>query len=261
MVLLLLTLFFSLVFVIATVSAATGNTGSHNGRSGAIVGAGVVLLVTVALAWLTWRVEHRARNNGPGYGPGGSASGWSPQYPPSYNPPYSPPSSLSSAAPRYRPARHTPHSRRLSWIWMAVLAAIFGVVTGVGFSGWSQSNDTQHHGIAAIGTVTNVVKVHHTTRSGGYSTYNLDVHLSPAVQGRSTTTVHTPDGHPPASDGQQISVLLDPHNPGYAELPGQPVHDLSLAIAGIVLLSIIVAIAGWRLVRGLIRRRATRAYA
>lgn len=79
----------------------------------------------------------------------------------------------------------------------------------------------QHHGIPVVATVAAVKNTYHSSRSGGYYTADVRMSLSAAVAGRSETVVHYP-GRVEAVTGSQLRILMDPRDPGYAEVPGTP---------------------------------------
>jgi hypothetical protein len=84
---------------------------------------------------------------------------------------------------------------------------------------WKRSSYVQQHGIPATGTVISVVN-HQTC--GRYScsyTSDISASLAPPVAGRSVTDVHYPY-ESNLAEGERFSLLVDPRDPGYAEVPG-----------------------------------------
>jgi hypothetical protein len=59
------------------------------------------------------------------------------------------------------------------------------------------------------------------TSADKHPTSALAVRLSEPVNGHETTTVHI-QGAPGYSPGAPVTVVVDPKDPGYAELPGAP---------------------------------------
>jgi hypothetical protein len=91
-------------------------------------------------------------------------------------------------------------------LWM-----IFIDSKDVGKSGY-----TQAHGVADVATVSSV----HSWRGS----VSVTVTLARPVNGTTTTTVSTLNSVS-FSRGARISVLVDPKDPGYAELPGSRSAD------------------------------------
>jgi hypothetical protein len=83
----------------------------------------------------------------------------------------------------------------------------------------SRSNYVQHHGTVAEATVVSVDNTQHCSKSGCHYTAALDAALSPPVDGTRTTTAHYP-GFLDEFAGDKVRLLLDPRQPGYAEIPG-----------------------------------------
>jgi Protein of unknown function (DUF3592) len=265
-----LTFFIGLATVALIVQAISGNVDKGSTRSGAIAGSVVLLIITAALGFATYEVEHRIRlarhssmtgpwNPGGGAGPaspGSTAAGpWAATPGSTAGGPWSAsPGPAPRLAGRTRGRRRSPHSRIGSLIFLTLLALVMVGVTVNEFVNWHQSQTVQHHGIQATGIVTEVVSIEHSTRSGHYDTTNLDVSLAPPVRGTTQTTVHTPDNHAPATAGQTITVLVDPSDPGYAELPGQSNYGITGAIIALVLAVVFLLLAGLAL-RAFVRAR------
>jgi hypothetical protein len=88
------------------------------------------------------------------------------------------------------------------------------------------------------------------------------VRLSRPVKSHETTTAHI-EGAPPYSPGAPITVVVDPQDPGYAELPGAPYASteqwaifLGIAVGGILAIPSIAGIQALRQSRS--RRRLRR---
>ena len=111
-----------------------------------------------------------------------------------------------------------------------------------------QSNRTQADGLRAAAQVVTVQNSKHTWVSSGtrwtgpYASVwyraKLTVNLQTSIAGTSTTTVYAPE---PSTlvPGAVITVLVDPRDPRYAELPGKP---LELGGGWIVLLGFLVLV-------------------
>jgi len=80
----------------------------------------------------------------------------------------------------------------------------------------ARSSYTQAHGVRRDARV-----ISEHTSTGKYPTSALAVRLSGPVNGHDTTTVHI-QGAPTYSPGARVTVVVDPQDPGYAELPGAP---------------------------------------
>lgn len=190
----------ALVFAISLASVF-GHVQKGTTRGNILIGAAFFGIVALVLAWLARTVEHHART-GEGIRPALTKG-------------------LAVKAP-VSGRRQAHHSRKAEVVILAVVVIVLVAATIGGYSGWQQSKETQDHGISESAYVTQVISIWNSTRYGGYYTYNLAVNLSTPVHGRRTTVVHTNYQSPPASVGQTISVLVDPDDPGYAELPGAP---------------------------------------
>jgi hypothetical protein len=80
----------------------------------------------------------------------------------------------------------------------------------------AQTSYTQAHGIRRA------ARVFSEDTSTGRDPYSaVAVRLSGPVNGHETTTVHI-QGAPTYSPGAPVTVVVDPQDPGYAELPGAP---------------------------------------
>jgi hypothetical protein len=90
----------------------------------------------------------------------------------------------------------------------------------------SRSALTQHHGVSRDGSVAAVHTVEHSPRYSSYDTYDYDVALTAPADGVSRTRAHDPSKDFQAfSAGEPITVLVDPKQPGYADLAGKPVQN------------------------------------
>jgi hypothetical protein len=136
------------------------------------------------------------------------------------------------------PVRRPSNSPATRIVGIAIIIGAIAALTTLAVSLHSQaaqSSYTQHHGLVRHATVEAVHAVSHDTSHDSWTTYDYDVALAiPA--GPVTRAV----AHDPTRDFQQfdagntISVLVDPRQPGYAELPGVPVES-SWFIAPLVL--------------------------
>jgi hypothetical protein len=127
----------------------------------------------------------------------------------------------------------------------------------------AQSAYTQAHGVESQATVVSVENIQHQShsQSGGTSTFytaDITVTLNPPVGGLSQTTVHVPHSVSYTA-GQQVTVLVDPQAPGYAELPGQPnvtKADWYATLGGALVFALVGFFLGWQALKMIRRRRA-----
>jgi DivIVA domain-containing protein len=104
-----------------------------------------------------------------------------------------------------------------------VLALFFAAVAigaGVGFAAfhadYERSNNTQASGIPDSATVTSV-----SVGTGKAAETKLTVRLGTPVGGQDVSVVNIAGGHS-YQPGERVSILVDPQDPSYSELPGLP---------------------------------------
>jgi hypothetical protein len=137
-----------------------------------------------------------------------------------------------SARQRGPIARGRRHGRRSSPVTTLITGVVFAVFAGVAVFGAvtayteaARSSYTQSNGVADNATVVNVDNSQDTScaRSSCSTSYSAQVTttLSQPVGGAGTATINIPNnvGY---TAGQVVPVLVDPRDPGYAELPGLP---------------------------------------
>jgi hypothetical protein len=182
--------------------------------------AGAVVLVRVAI-----RLEHRFRSAGPparSAGPPARSAGAPAQA-------VGPASRAAPSAVRRATARHPRNSpvTRIAGIVIIIGAGV--TLTTIAVQLHSQaalSSYTQQHGLARHATVEVVHPVSHDTSHDSWTTYDYDVALAAPAGPASRTVAHDPTrDFQRFSQGDKISVLVDPRQPGYAELPGIPVES------------------------------------
>jgi Protein of unknown function (DUF3592) len=146
----------------------------------------------------------------------------------------------------------------LIWTGLAIVLAVGAVVN---VSNWSRSRYTQNHGVRVSGTVISANNSQVCSARGGCSyTATITVQLSHEIGGLSVTTAHYPASTDLVS-GEPVTVLVDPKQPSYAELPGHAYTTAIQWILGFVLAAFLGLLAyfDWRsLTRALARRRAAR---
>ncbi|HUB42405.1 MAG TPA: hypothetical protein VMA72_26430 [Streptosporangiaceae bacterium] len=97
----------------------------------------------------------------------------------------------------------------------------------IGFAVWAVSTHAQaalsshlhYDGLHRTGGIVRVENLkHQDTRSGPWYSALVTVTLAPPLDGHSTTLVHDPHGSSLVA-GEGLEILVDPQQPGYAELP------------------------------------------
>ncbi len=154
-------------------------------------------------------------------------------------------------------------ARGFRWWYPAWLgAACIPLVIGVVFLAVSpllraqagHSSFVQAHGVrraAVILSVDNIADTSttttgsgshkHTTTSTSY-TAQVAVRLASPVNGQARSTVHVPH-YDSDGPGTSLTVLVDPGDPGYAELPGAPSTSGILPMVFMIVGSVLVVIA------------------
>ena len=136
---------------------------------------------------------------------------------------------FTGSASRCRWRRSRGRARAAPIIISFGLLTYLGVVTGLALTAASthaqgtMSSYVQHDGVRRAGSILRVQNIADEAASRGapYYTALITVRLAPPMAGHSTTTVHEPQ----KSDlivGQDVEILVDPHQPAYSELPGMP---------------------------------------
>ena len=140
------------------------------------------------------------------------------------------------------------------------LSAVFVVMAVNKHAQAAQSSYVQAHGLRESATVGHV----DNKQVDGNYTATVTVQLQPPVNGTTSSIVHVPH-QDNSSPGDTITVLVDPSQPGYSELPGAPSVTgqdwiVPLVIAVVILL-FYPAIPTWYGVRAFRQLRAARALA
>jgi hypothetical protein len=117
--------------------------------------------------------------------------------------------------------RYSPTSTGLSAVLFAAGAVLCCALAIAGHSQAVRSAFVQHHGTPAAATVTSVDNQQHCSRHSCSWTALISTTLSPPADGATTTVVHYPQ-YSMLGAGVRIAVLVDPKEPGYAELSGYP---------------------------------------
>ena len=155
-----------------------------------------------------------------------------------------------SAARNTMPAGwRTPRRRRYGPVSTLIGAIIFlGIgIAGAGFavsarSEADRSNYTQASGITDTASVQSVANYQSTGRHTTTYYAKVAVTLQAPVSGQVSTVVNIPN-NVSYTRGQVISILVDPADPGYAELLGSP-YATDTTTAGLVISAAVFGIIG-----------------
>jgi hypothetical protein len=173
-----------------------------------------------------------------------------------------------SRAPRALPRSwRSPRRRRYSPVanvtfGLLLLALAIGcIVDTVSLHGQgARSSFVQAHGAPRIGVIISVDNIEHKGRESWW-TAKVVLTLDVPVKGQSTTTAYLPYATS-ATDGMLTTVLVDPRQPGYAEVRGEPYVTAGQWIGGLVTAIIFGAtdcLLIWAAVKTYRRRHAWRA--
>ena len=200
-----------LIFAAAGINALLIDTGVRREASehpGASETSLTIVLLLLAVACAMWAIhcEHRLRGLPPGRlaVAGGAAHASVPT------------SWRSPRRRRYGPTSTIVSGAVFAALGIAMIPLAFSVHASADKSAYTQSN-----GISVNAMVTNVDNEQSCGRSSCTYYAYVNVLLSQPVDGRASTTVNVPR-NVSYNSGQTISVLVDPKDPGYAELPGSP---------------------------------------
>lgn len=182
----------------------------------------ISLLFIAGLGMVLLNLEHRLRGRGP------SARGWM---------------MLKPSTRRLTLRPYSPTSAKVLSVISAVGALIMFISTIRCYSDVQRSDLTQHHGIAVASRVLSVNNEFHNYAKGGggYYTATAILALDPPIKGHSTTMAHFA-GRLDINPGLGIAALVDPNDPGYAELPG---HPFKTTQNWVVFMVITLLFAGW----------------
>jgi hypothetical protein len=189
--------------ILGAVGATRGSS-----RSGSLIGTIIVgAILAVAVRWVV-ALEHRLRAHQP------VAAGYR--------------EAQSARAGALAAAVHPRRGRHYSPVVRALLAVVFPLATIGCIAGAvsdhaqaARSAYTQQHGVPEQAHVLSAVNDEHCGRSSCSYTAAISVTLGTPVGGAVTSTVHV-NAFTDALPGEVLPVLVDPRQPDYAELPGQP---------------------------------------
>lgn len=158
-----------------------------------------------------------------------------------------------------RSGRYGPHKTIMAGILIILLSFVIAFGIRQLNSAAAKSSYTQAHGIRENATVTSVDNEQSCQDSPGSCSYsaNVSVTLPTAVKGRTSTVAYVPHKVTYAN-GQSVAVLVNPEDPGYAEVPGQSGYTNSglLAVlewpfaALVFVIGVIQAVKGTRRLSG-----------
>jgi hypothetical protein len=116
---------------------------------------------------------------------------------------------------------YSPASLGVGALVLGFMTITFAIAAVSSYNNAQRSAFVQHHGTSVTATVISVNNQEYCGRRYCHWTAMIPVTLSRPVDGVGTTTVHFPEQSSLRS-GEQTMVLVDPKEPGYAELPGYP---------------------------------------
>jgi hypothetical protein len=200
----------------------------HEAPVAALIAAAAAFAVAaLVLVRVAIRLEHRFRSGQPGV-------------------------RAPASAARRAPARHPRNGPASRIAGAVIIVGAVAALTALAVSLHSQaslSSYTQRHGLARAAKVEAVHPVSHDTSHDSWTTYDYGVVLAVPAGAVTRTVAHDPTRDFQRFDpGDTIRVLVDPRQPGYAELPGIPVGTsswfigpLTLAVIFLGLLALITA--------------------
>jgi hypothetical protein len=181
----------------------------------------ICLCVAAAGAVIAIGAEHRLHHIPGGRSAWADQQGWR--------------TSGSSWNPGDRRSLHAPASFGLSVLVLLGVTAFSLVGTIQAHSDAERSAYTQSHGVRETAVAENVQNIASTSRHG-YTTYTSQIIVTvrhPAI-GDGTATVYG-QGQTFVQQGGTLTVLLDPKQPGYAEIPGSPYDTTASWIKGVLI--------------------------
>lgn len=106
-------------------------------------------------------------------------------------------------------------------LFLYALCALFAAITVSAHAEGVQSSYVQAHGLRENATVISVDNMKSTYKQSTSYTAIVEVQLHQPVNGTTSSFVYVPD-KVNSSPGDEITVLVDPAEPDYSELPGSP---------------------------------------
>ena len=153
---------------------------------------------------------------------------------------------------------------QVAMIVVLLIGVVFVIISFASRSQAARSSFVQAHGVRREAVILSVDNIAQKNGSGSVKTYVAEVlvRLADPVDGQTQTTVHVPNRETEGPGGT-LTLLVDPDDPGYAELPGSPytpgvLVTILLAVGAFL---IVVAAAGSALIARSRRRSRHRAAA
>jgi hypothetical protein len=114
-------------------------------------------------------------------------------------------------------------------VFVAIVVPLMAIVFTVGaverHAARSRSSYTQAHGVPIAATVRHTANAQSCGRYSCSTSSTITAALNTPVAGTTITYVHTPTAQD-APAGSPLLVFVDPHEPTYAEIPGEQAHGL-----------------------------------
>lgn len=238
-------------------AGASSHQTSHTRSTGSDIVLAIVAATLLIVCFLVAaHIEHQLRRHHP------VAQSWSNDHSPTAD---------ASAFGRIVAAHGRSYHPLTGFLYLFVVGyATIGVTAGAvsAHAEANKSTSVQHGGISRTATVLTIKNNYHSSRPGGYRysnrhyggyyTADATTSFAPPVNGQTLTTVHYPGGlYNPI--GSQLRVLIDPKNPGYAELPGSPNATGSSWVSSAVFALLFACLdlsLGWVLIRTWRHRRS-----
>jgi hypothetical protein len=128
----------------------------------------------------------------------------------------------SSRRPAHAPA--TVAAEALVFLAVTVFMVVGTIQT---YSGAERSSYTQAHGVSETAVADSVQNIaSHSSHGGTTYTNQITITVQQPEAGDGSATVYG-QGMTPVQPGDTLTVLVDPKQPSYAEIPGQPYHTTS----------------------------------
>jgi hypothetical protein len=187
-------------------NTADGSDAGYSGP-GAALALGLAVISLAVMIWLIVRAFRLARSPAGGHGAHAASRR----------------ASIRAGLPKmFRPTHRVSRRefgvRTLCGLAGLALLAAYGVALR---SDADRSAYVQRFGVPVAATVVSVWNSGYQSRAWNHYSAQIQVQLARSVAGDTWSTAHYPAASKLA-DGEAVRVLVDPRDPGYAELPGWP---------------------------------------